>query len=134
MTRQLLVDANLQLDESVSLPQDRGNLIWAELEIKRSPLGDIVHAIYKSPHVLLKSRTADNVTHAFQIVPELGQAGFLISPLVQNNAAFIELYRDREERADTVRSITISSPEAPDFFWKRTFRLRLWVLNVDYRS
>jgi hypothetical protein len=134
MTRQLLVDANLQLDESVILPQDRGNLIWAELEVKRSPLGDIVHALYKSPHVLLKSRTADNVTHAFQIVPELGQAGFLISPLVQNNAAFIELYRDRQERADTIRSITVSSPEAPDFFWKRTFRLRLWSLNIDYES
>lgn len=134
MTRQLLLDANLQLGESINLPQGGGDLIWAELKVKRSPPGDIVHALYKSPHVLLESRTADNVTHVFQIVPELGQAGFLMSPLVQNNAAFTELYRGRADRADTIRSITISSPEAPDFFWKRTFRLTLWVLNVDYRS
>jgi hypothetical protein len=129
--RKLLLDVNLQRGETLILPQGAGNLLWAEVEVKRSLVGNIVHALYKSPHVLLESRTADDVTHVFQIVPELGKAGFLMSPLVQNNAAFAELYRGRGISGDIVRSITISSPEAPNYFWEKKIRLRLWSLRID---
>lgn len=130
MTKQLLLDVNLPFGETNSLPQAAGNLLWAKLEIKRSTAGNIIQQIYKSPLVLLQSRTADNMTHVFQIVPELGEAGFLISPLVQNNVAFSKLYQGQGTPANTVLSIKISSPEAPNFFWKKTFRLRLWVLKM----
>lgn len=130
MAKQLLLDVNLPFGETIPLPQGAGNLLWAKLEIKRSAAGNIIEQLYKSPLVLLQSRTADNATHVFQIVPELGEAGFLISPLVQNNAAFAKLYQGQGTQADTVRSIKIFSPEAPDFFWKKTFRLRLWVLKI----
>jgi hypothetical protein len=131
--RQLLLEANLQLGEKVLLPQGAGNLLWAEIEMKRSPVGSVVHALYKSPLVQLESRMADNATHVFQIVPELGKAGFLMSPLVQTNAAFAELYRGRGMSGDIVQSIIISSPEAPDYFWEETIRLRLWALRIDSR-
>ena len=130
MTKQLLLDVNLPFGETVLLPQGAGNLLWAELEIKRSAAGNVIQQLYKSPPVLLQSKTADNATHVFQIVPELGEAGFLISPLVQNNVAFSELYRGQGTPADTVRSIKIFSPEAPDFFWKKTVRIRLYALKM----
>lgn len=130
MTKQLLLDVNQPFGETIPLPQGAGNLLWAKLEIKRSAAGNIIQQLYKSPPILLQSRTADNATHVFQIVPELGEAGFLISPLVQNNVAFAKLYQGQGTQADTVRSIKIFSPEAPDFFWKKTFRLRLWILKI----
>lgn len=71
---------NHPFGESIPLPQGAGSLLWAELEIQRSAAGNIIQQLYKSPHV-------------FQIVPELGEAGFLISPLVQNNVAFGKLYQ-----------------------------------------
>jgi hypothetical protein len=131
--RQLLLERDLQQGEKVLLPHGAGDLLWAEVEIKRSASGSILHALYKSPHVLLESRTVDNATYVFQIVPELGKAGFLMSPLVQNNAAFSELYRGRGMPGDIVESISISSPEAPRFFWTRTFKLRLYALNIGRR-
>jgi hypothetical protein len=130
MARKLLLDISLKMGETVNLPQSAGNLFWTEVEVDRSLTGNIFHALYKSPHVLLESRMADNATHIFQIVPELGRAGFLMSPLVQNNAAFAELYSGRTMVRDIVRSITINSPEAPDYFWKKTIRLRLWSLQI----
>jgi hypothetical protein len=129
INRKLLLDVNLQQGETVPLPQGAGNLLWVEVEVERSLAGNIVHGLYKSPHVLLESRTADNATHVFQIVPELGRAGFLVSPLVQNNFAFANLYSRKNISSDIVQSIKITSPEAPDYFWKRTMHLRLWHLS-----
>jgi hypothetical protein len=130
VNRHLLLEANLQLGETLLLPKGAGSLLWAEVEIKRSLAGYLVHTLYKSPHVMLESRTVTNETHVFQIVPDLGRAGFLMSPLVQNNDAFAALYTGKSMSDDIVQSIMISSPEAPDFFWNRTFRLRLYALNV----
>lgn len=132
--RKLLFEIDLQMGEAVAIPQGSGNLIWAEIDIERSFIGSIIHILYKSPHVLLESRMVGNSTHTAQIVPELGKAGFLISPLVQNNAAFTELYRDDGMSGNIVQTITISSPEAPDNFWERSFKLRLYVLNIGDRS
>ncbi|MDB5822775.1 MAG: hypothetical protein JWR21_1479 [Herminiimonas sp.] len=128
--RKFLLDVNLKLGETFLLPQSEGKLLWAEIEMKRSPLGTFVHALYKSPHVLIESRAKDNAVHTFQIVPELGQAGFLISPLVKNDSAFAELYRNSGMPTDIVQSIKISSPEAPDYFWGNAVRLRLWALRI----
>ena len=102
--------------------------------MKRSPVGDIIHALYKSPHVLMKSRTADNSMRVFQIVPELGKAGFFISPLVQNNMEFRDLYRRRVDRVNTVKSIVIISPESPRIFWKKTFKIRIYTLGLNSTS
>jgi len=132
INRKVLVDMSLGLGEALYIPQHAGRLLWAEVEVDRTIAGTIIHAIYKSPHVVLESRTADNSTHAFQIVPGLGKAGFLISPLVQTNAAFAELFRGKGAPSDrVVQSIRILSPEAPAFFWERSVRLKLWTLRVD---
>jgi hypothetical protein len=128
--RKLLLDLNLRMGERVLLPEVEGNLLWAEVEVQRSPVGNLVHMLYKSPQVLLESLTTQPMeSHLFQIVPELGKAGFLISPLVQNNATFAELYQGHDVSSDVVQSIVIASPEAPDYFWKETIRLKVWVLS-----
>jgi hypothetical protein len=129
--RKLLLDVKLQQGETLILPQGTDNLLWAEVEVKRSLFGNIVHALYKSPHVVLESRTANDKIFVFQIVPELGKAGFLMSPLVQDNSAFAELYLGSGISGNIVQSIAISSPEAPDYFWKNEIRLRLWSLRID---
>jgi len=110
-------------------------LIWASIEVKRSLSGNIIHQIYKSPHILMEIHTNDNTTHVFQIVPELGKSGFLLSPLVKNNLSFVRLYPEGRknievEAANNVRSIKVVSPEAPDFFWEKTFTLSLWALEM----
>ncbi|MBC7490411.1 MAG: hypothetical protein H7240_11045 [Glaciimonas sp.] len=128
--RKILLDANLQLGELVVLPpQSVGDLLWAEVEISRSPVGNIIHTFYKSPHVLLESRIEGNKKHVFQIVPELGKAGFLISPLVESNEAFTKLY-SREE-GSIVKSIAFSSSEAPETFWKKTIALKIFSLRIN---
>ncbi len=131
--RQLLIEADLKMGERLVLPHGASNLLWAEVDISRSAAGELLHVIYKSPHVLLESHMADNATHSFQIIPALGKVGFVMSPLVQNNAAFARLYQRESLPGDIVKSIIMSSPEAPAFFWKSTFKIKLYNLKVDLR-
>lgn len=131
-TRKVLFDGDVRLGEKIPLPATAGKLVWAEVTIRRTPLGALIHELYKSPHVLLESQMGDGKTETYQIVPELGRAGFLVSPLVQNNAEFAGLYLDGRE-GNVVRSISFTSPGAPPFFWKETLKLKLWVLDIGLR-
>lgn len=131
ITKKLLLDVKIAFGESIDLPYGEGNLLWAELEIDRSAAGKIIHQIYKSPHVLLRIHTARHTTHEFQIVPDLGEAGFLISPLVKNNFAFGNLYQAEDGLAESVRSIQIISPDAPEFFWDKNINLKLYALRMQ---
>lgn len=92
--RKLIREERSRLGEIVDLPNNPGAIFWAELEVKRSWLGKIIHTIYKSPHILLESVTSSGQQHVFQIVPELGKAGFIVSPMVLNNRLFAQLYSD----------------------------------------
>lgn len=126
--RRLLLEVNLQLGEPLALPVNE-KLLWAEIEVERSLVGFTIHTLYKSPHILIESHTKNGGSHVFQIVPELGKAGFLISPLVQNNVEFADLYRNTRMFSDSVNAITVSSPEAFENFWER-FTLRLYSLTI----
>jgi hypothetical protein len=102
--------------------------------MERTPLGRLVHTMYKSPQIRLVTGTADGQTRAFQLVPALGSAGFLLSPLVLHTIEFAELYRSEDHQssdwAREVKSIAIDSPEAPGWFWKPRVRVRLSALSL----
>lgn len=132
--RRLILEADFKFGELVEFPTALSTLLWAEIDVKRTAVGSLIHAVFKSPHVLIESRTAEDSIHTAQLVPELGRSGFLISPLVQTNSEFAALYRGSEKSVETIRSIRILSPEAPKLFWNTTYTLRLYTLDISPKS
>lgn len=128
--RHLVVERKVALGEQVALPHTDSGLVWAEIDIKRTFLGKLIHMAYKSPHVLISTHTTDNIDHTYQLVPELGAAGFLLSPLVENTLSFAQIQRRGIPSRDVVKFVKISSPDAPPGFWARGITLRLFELSL----
>jgi hypothetical protein len=127
---QLLDERELHLGKRLRLPAAGTGLLWAQIEVRPALLGKLVHSIYKSPHVLITIRTADRVERTYQLVPALAKAGFLLSPLVGDTGAFAAISRRATPENDVVRSITITSPDAPVGFWQQYITIRLYELSI----
>ncbi|MFA5983879.1 MAG: hypothetical protein WC782_07655 [Methylococcaceae bacterium] len=126
----LLQERRITWDEEVYLPVAQSSLIWAEITIKRSFLGKIIHMLYKSPHVLISSQTADKTEHRYQLVPALAEAGFFLSPLIENTLAFAQIQQREVPVGTIVQQIKLTSPGAFHGFWEQDIILRLYELNL----
>lgn len=128
--RKLLLEQEIALDENIKLPITDSGLIWAEIEIKRSFWGKLLHVLYKSPHITIGTRTEDNINHRFQLVPALAQAGFLLSPLVEDTLSFALLQQRQIPLKSLIKDFQLSSPDAPTGFWGKNFNLRLYEVSL----
>ncbi|KAA0677439.1 hypothetical protein [Azospirillum brasilense] len=110
-------------------------LLWARLHIAPSPIGRIVKAVYKAPHAFLEETLANGGKREYQIVPALGEAGFLLSPLVADTPSFARLMQatvaSPVNPANVVTSLRIRTEPGTDWFWSPEVGLDLFELSVD---
>lgn len=107
----------LPFSQDISIP-DAG-LIWAKVDAQTSWLGRLVSVLYKSPHIQLRILCDDGSTKTFQIVPELGRAGFLLSPFVSNTKDFAD------QKGPRIVSATFQIEGNNNWFFKPEFELVL---------
>ncbi len=81
-----LADATFRLGESIEVPSGDA-IIWCTIDPTPTLAGRAVGAAYKLPHLEIVL-TTDAGEHRYQFVPELGRAGFVVSPLVETTAEF----------------------------------------------
>jgi hypothetical protein len=122
--------------QPIEIPRTESGLVWAQVEITREWMGTLLEILYKSPHVILASRLANGKELEFQLVPGLGAAGFLVSPLIHSTRDFLGIMNAisshvRPNGAPDVASITLGSPDAPTSFWSRKLRIHLFELSVS---
>jgi hypothetical protein len=79
-------EARPQADTLVVLPQ--ADAVWVQLELPLTFKGRLMKQLYKPAVLILAVQLADGGTHAFRLIPGVASAGFLISPVIPNNAAF----------------------------------------------
>jgi hypothetical protein len=99
-------------------------------------MGQLLEILYKSPQVMLSSRLSNGKQLQFQLVPQLGAAGFLVSPLIYSTNDFLGVMNaitshSHPDGTADVTSITLTSPDAPKWFWSRKVRIRLYELSVS---
>jgi len=128
--KRLLVEEDITFDQSISLERFGGRMLWVELDVSRSVIGDIIHFLYKSPHVTITSQVSGGQSQTFQLLPSLAKAGFLLSPSVIDTDGFAELFLDPSS-LPAVHHISISAPGNGAGFWGETIRLRVYQLDVD---
>jgi hypothetical protein len=117
--------------EWIALPPGADTIVWVEADVSRTWFGHLVHALYKSPHVKMEVRTRAGATSTWQVVPALGRAGFVLSPLVTDTAGFRRLANPASLAGMAqVEAVRWTSPLAPPRFWRERIPMRLFALEL----
>jgi len=101
-------------------------LMWAEVDLRPSLLGRLVDAAYKLPASTITLVCQDGQVATYRFVPEMGQGGFLLSPLVRTTADFIAVATQARVacRPKTMRI------DAAGWAWPKRFGLRIAPLTL----
>lgn len=122
-------------DQTIVLPRAKSGLLWAEVQIDRSTIGNAIDFAYKAPQVLIELTTSGGASTSYQIVPGLGAAGFLVSPQITDTAGFLHLAQGTANltaiQTGDIRSINFNSPGAPSGFWVPKIRIRFYDLSFS---
>ncbi len=129
-----LKDLTIHFGEPILLPATANGPLWAEMEINKSILGSAVSTLYKPPVLALALSLRDGRQFRFRLVPGMARSGFLLSPLIKDNASFVALAAADGGRAladDEVASVTLSAetPSGSTASYQSSSRLRLYRLD-----
>jgi hypothetical protein len=104
-----LKDSLIHFAEPVALPAASNGPVWAELEINKTPLGALLSALYKPPTLVLAVSLRDGQRLYFRLIPGMTRSGFLLSPLINDNASFVALatHDGRSLTGADVTSVTV---------------------------
>jgi hypothetical protein len=128
-------DRPFHFGEPIPLPATNHGPLWAEMEINQSVWGVVVSTLYKPPVLTLAVSLRDGRQLRFRLVPGMARSGFLLSPLVNDNASFVALAAADGGRnlADAeVASVTLSAdtPSGSTACYQSPLRLHLY--HLDY--
>ncbi len=130
----------VKLGETINVDLE-GKLVWARVRLKPSFVGRVSKLFYKLPHVTLHQTHANGTQTVSQIVPALGQAGFLLSPFVSETADFARLMQnsivDPIDSNKVVTSFTLKSEPRTALLWSQFIEIDLSEVvfsNDGYRT
>ena len=86
-----LQNTSARFGEPAILPAATNGPVWVEIEIRKSPAGTVVSALYKPPLLMLIVSLQDHTQRRFRLVPGMARGGFLLSPLIADNRSFAAL-------------------------------------------
>ena len=129
-----LTNAPIYFTEPVALPPATNGPLWVELEINKTLVGSVVSALYKPPILTLAVSLRDGRQRCFRLVPGMVRGGFLLSPLIDDNASFIALTSREGLRGLTNHEITSFAVYAltqsgSTLCYQSPMRLRLYRLE-----
>ncbi len=129
-----LKDSLIRFAEPVALPTASNGPVWAELEINKTPLGSLITALYKPPTLVLAVSLRDGRRLYFRLVPGMACGGFLLSPLVNDNASFVALatHDGRSLTNAEVTSMTVFALTKPGSTACYQSPIRLHLYRLDY--
>lgn len=105
----------VRLNKWIDVPADDG-LLWARIDMRPTVLGKLVLAAFKLPGVSIELRLADGRTGRYRYIPEMGRAGFLLSPAVGSTLDFALMAGGQDEAAE-VRQFRLVTPAVG--LWRR---------------
>lgn len=118
-----------KLGELVAVPADASK-VFATIRMTKTLLGNARSTILKAHHVLITISPVNGRTAQYRLIPGLAEAGFLISPLVNNTADFAKLFgSDGYQRGKQVASFKIDVPESVFADWERDFQVTFYALE-----
>jgi hypothetical protein len=125
-TSKIVMDTDASVGDLISIPQT-DSLVIARIHMRPTLLGRAVLAVFKLPQVHLEIMLSDGRSFQFRYIPEMGDTGFVLSPLVQSNADFISMASGNvgSLRVTQARLITPSLG-----LWNRSIHVTLEGLKI----
>lgn len=87
------------------------SFVFLRLTFKKSIIGRFISAVYKTEPVWIRVSLQNGQERSFRIIPSMSETGFLISPFIENNSDFSNLYVPGyfSDHGNVVRSVAILS-------------------------
>jgi hypothetical protein len=122
--------AELTLNQPHPLGADSGKRLWAQLDIRRSWLGRLREFFYKPPFVQLRLMDDKGRESYFRLPVPQARAGFMLSPVIDDEASFMRFASDEEQRH--VREISVVVDETDRKYLEPAIRLELSELTRSH--
>ncbi len=128
--RKLLLQTVQRAGQVVELPPTE-RLLFAQIDIQPTLLGRVLSALYKPGALYLFVDLRNGQSQRFRLVPGMARAGFVLSPLVQTNADFVQLLQSGPGALQQrqVRRLRIGAADGASLSWQADFGLSLWALD-----
>lgn len=130
-----ILDRTIRTDETVGIPDVRGGLIWAELQVQRTVTGRLLDLMYRNEKMVLQVETARRSLN-FTLLDETTAGGFLLSPYVHSQASMLDLFQPESYRfsAENVRRILVHRGTLASLGFSPYVRIRLYALVMKVPS
>jgi len=129
-----LSETQIQPEIAIALPG--GDALWVQIDLPLTMRGKLMQQLYKPAIISLVLRFSDGGTHAFRLIPKVASAGFLISPVIPNNAAFA-VFRNKPSdlRLSPLRPVAIAISGETGFREDYSFReAKLRFYRLEFGS
>ena len=114
------------LNRKVILPQHK-NPIWCKISIQMNLFGKILTTLFKAPILQIKITYRDGHICFYRIIPKIIEAGFILSPQVDNINEFVQFAHNPQIISNTkwVKSIEIVGSNIAKFVYKKEILVTL---------
>jgi hypothetical protein len=138
LEKELLFDGKALFGDRIHLNAWTNQILWAEVEIRRSLLGKALSFFYKPRLCYIGYRCVGIPTEqdAERFITQLGRGGCMLTPLVENNWDLLDFYASRNDLSKLRNLSDLRRMEDFAFFYKpgdqwafdKEFRIRLYAV------
>jgi len=115
------------MGEIISIPESQ-TPVFVECSIKPNIFGKLAKFFFKSTPLWIVVNMKDGSSKTFRIIPAMAEAGFIISPLIENTGEFSKLYGYKSMlKHKQVKSFFIV-PASGRWLWKGKFEVSFKTL------
>jgi hypothetical protein len=119
---------NVAFDEVIKLPEDM-TLIWSSIHIEKSSFGKVLKTFYKSPILYIEITYANGDIGRNRIVPQVANAGFILSPKIENKEDFVIFALEPEVLLSNKKVVSIRL--TGEGFYKQAYKNNI---KVDFQD
>jgi hypothetical protein len=123
-----ILTGNYTINEKVYIPQN-SDIIFASITLSKTLTGKLISMLYKPSQLTINVNLVNGESKSYKIVPGMAEAGFVMSPLIQNTYEFTEMNRQTKTLNNkAVVSFSIS-PNQANWDWHPNYQLSLMSFN-----
>jgi hypothetical protein len=112
-----------------------GSATWAEIEVRPTMLLRAWSLLDRPPILVLTVLLASGQPRSYRLVPGIARAGFLISPVIEEDDEFVRLASGRRATLapHEVEAISVASSDSNDPSWAYgpEYEVRFFALDIE---
>ncbi len=119
--------------DRLPVPDGPDRLIWLRADPVRTVRGGLVSLAWRGPIVYLSVELAGGGERWYRMAPGAARAGFLLSPLVVDNAGFVALLDGswpQRLAGHRVRALSLHTEFGDGWYWEPRVRVELQELTI----